>query len=701
MISYQTLLSWMRSLVVFFLLSVTFLIAKETIEVFAKHVNANGGNFVADEEVVILYNGVMIKSDYAHYDKNASLLTLKGHVEMLGMDDNRVASNKLVIDTSKKSVKFKKLFLAGEDDLWIDSSEASKRGKDYILHQSKISSCNVENPDWTIEFSRAHYHDNMKYITMKDAKLRFFDTTIFYFPYLAFPTNNKRTTGILPPRFGSPDLEGFLYEQPFFYAPTNSLDMEFNPQIRTNRGRGFHTTLRFVDSNHSNGYFRTGYFQNIDSYVNDYNINKEHWGAELFYQSTDVLDENIKPEGYDSGLYVNITHLNDREYLNLQKNSASAHLKSNLIESRVNAFMYDEKDYFGLYGRYNIDTSKRDNYRTLQEIPSLQYHKYLTELPLDGLFYLIDARWRNYIRKTGSQASQTEIDIPLTYFNSFFDNYLDISFSENLYLSNINFRTLEESSKNYQYYRNYHTIELSSDLVKKYDNSIHTIHPSLTYIRPSIEYESLSYEKLSVEQKELFTTQTKEEQLSLGLSQYLYTSNLDMNFFQKMSFTSYPNREESTGDLVHELGYRKDGLNLYSNITYAWNEKQIRSLTSSLGYNQSNYDIMLTHFYNYDFLFDNKKTSFINIGAVYRYNSTNRWFSDIDYDLEQGFNHQWKLGWAHKQKCWDAKISVGQEVIPNREDSFRNSSLYVELNFHPFGGVKQNYEQDFSTEGVK
>jgi lipopolysaccharide assembly outer membrane protein LptD (OstA) len=110
---------------------------------------------------------------------------------------------------------------------------------------------------------------------------------------------------------------------------------------------------------------------------------------------------------------------------------------------------------------------------------------------------------------------------------------------------------------------------------------------------------------------------------------------------------------------------------------------------------------MLPHFYNYDFLFDNKKTSFINVGTVHRYNNKNRWFFDIDYDLEQGFNHQWKLGWAHKQKCWDAKISVGQEVIPNREDSFKNSSFYLELNLHPFGGIKQNYEQDFSTEGVK
>ena len=692
----------MRNLLIYLILSVTLLLSKETIEVFAKHVTANNKNFIADEHVVILYDGAMIKSDHAEYDKNSSLLILEGHVEMLGIENNKVASNRLIINTSKKSVKFKKLFLAGEDDLWINSASAKKREEDYLLFDSKISSCNVNNPDWTIEFQRAHYHNNKKYITMKDAKLRFFDTTLFYFPYLAFPTNNKRTTGILPPRFGSPDLEGFLYEQPFFWSPTHNFDMELNPQIRTNRGSGLHTTLRFVDSNHSNGYFRTGYFKNIDSYVNEYGLNQEHWGAELFYQSTDILDERIKPKDYQSGVYVNATHLNDREYLNLQKNSASSLLKSNLIESRVNAFMYNEKNYFGLYGRYSIDTSKRDNHQTLQEFPSFQYHKYLTEFPIDNIFYMVDAKWRNFMRKRGSQASQTEIDIPLTYFDSFFDDYINLSFSENLYLSHINFRSLAKEADNYHYYRNYHTLVLSSDLTKGYENHTHTLHPSLTYVRPSIEKEpTVRYQDLQNEQKELFTTQTTEEQLSFGLDQYIYNGNLDMNFFQKVSYTTYPKREESTGDLKHELGYSKNNLNLYSNITYAWNEQQVRSLTSSLRYNQPNYDIMLTHFYNHDFLFDNKKTSFINIGLTQQYNDKNHWFFDIDYDIEQNFNHQWKLGWAHKKRCWDAKISVGQEIIPNHEDSFRNTSFYLELNLHPFGGIKQNYEQDFSAEGVK
>jgi hypothetical protein len=106
---------------------------------------------------------------------------------------------------------------------------------------------------------------------------------------------------------------------------------------------------------------------------------------------------------------------------------------------------------------------------------------------------------------------------------------------------------------------------------------------------------------------------------------------------------------------------------------------------------------MLTHFYNNDFIINNEKTSFINTSLVHNYNKHNQWFVNHDYDLEQNFNHQWSVGWSHRQKCWGAKLSIGQERIPNVESSFRNNMLYLELNLNPFGGIAQN--QEFSSQG--
>jgi LPS-assembly protein len=301
------------------------------------------------------------------------------------------------------------------------------------------------------------------------------------------------------------------------------MDIEFNPQVRTSRGFGLHTTVRLVDSNHSEGMFRTGYFQNYKTYSKENNLDQEHYGFEFLYSSTDMLPETEFLDNYKSGLYVNATYLNGLEYLNLQKDTAASLISSNLIESRLNAFVYDDNDYFGLYGKYYIDISKVDNRETIQELPTLQYHRFMNYLFEDKLFYTFDARVHHYTRVKGSRAFQTEFDLPITYYDSFFNDYLDFSFSEHLYLSDVFFSNLNQPSKNYRYYRNYHTLELSSDLVKAYGEDTHTLHPSLVYTKPSLEKESpIKYADLNQEQQELFVTQTQRENISIGLSQYYY-----------------------------------------------------------------------------------------------------------------------------------------------------------------------------------
>ena len=689
----------MRSSLILLFLSLS-LYSKERVEVFSKHITATTDYFTATEDVVLLYDGALLKADRATYDKNTSLLTLSGGVEMIKDEENRLFSDTLIIDTFTKDIKFSDLLLTTEDDLWIDAQEAKRESESYIIYNSKLSSCDKRDPDWTIEFAEANYRKDKKFISLSDAKLSFYNRPIFYFPYLAFPTVHERTTGLLIPQVRFSKNDGLTYQQPYFYAPTNNFDIEFNPQIRTNRGAGVHVTARFVDSNHSKGSFTTGYFKNETPYAEENNLNREHTGFEFLYESTDILPTSEFSDKYKSGLYTNVTYLNDLEYLNLQKSRASSLVASNLVESRLNTFIYDEKNYLGLYAKYYIDISKEDNKETIQELPSLQYHSFINYLISDKLFYTFDARLHHYTRVEGSRAYQTEFDLPITYYDSFFDDFLDFSFSENLYLSDVHFTNLEKASQDYRYYRNIHRTELSSDLIKQYGENTHTIHPSVVYTKPSYEREKpLAYADLNGEQQELFVTQTEKENVTIGVSQYYYNREEDRRVFHRLAFAKYPNDELSKGDINNELGYTKDALNLYSNLFYSLDKSKVRRVTTSLVYNQSNYDIIATHFYNNDFLYDNEKTSFINAELIHSYNKYNRWYASGSYDLSQKFNHQWSLGWAHKQKCWGAKLSIGQERIPNVESSFRNSMIYFELNLNPLGGIAQNIEQEFSSQG--
>jgi hypothetical protein len=240
---------------------------------------------------------------------------------------------------------------------------------------------------------------------------------------------------------------------------------------------------------------------------------------------------------------------------------------------------------------------------------------------------------------------------------------------------------------------------LSSDLVKRYSNFTHVLNPTITYIIPSHQLEEpLDYHDLAEEKRELFTTYTKEEQVSVGFKQYFF-NRLNYTFSHSLSYSHYPQRDRSQGDIINEVEYSYNSLSLFSNLKYAIEEGELRSLITSLIYNKPNYDIMLTHFYNNDLLFNNKKTNFMQSRLDYRVSSKDSYIAQFDYNLEHGYNHEWSLGWSHKQRCWSGKISIGQEIVPNRDNSFKNTSLYFELNLHPIGGIRQSFEEDFSTQG--
>ena len=689
----------MRTLLVLLFCAVS-LFAKDSIEVFASKLSSNKGFFEASGDVVLLYDGALIKANKATYDKNSSELVFSGGVEMIRKDETKVASETLYINTATKSVDFKELLLTTEAELWISAKKAEKVNENYKIYNSVLSSCNRRNPDWTLAFAEANYLKDKNFISLSEVKLSFYEVPVFYFPYLAFSTVEERTSGLLLPQLKLSDSEGLVYVQPIYYAPLNNIDIELTPQIRSNRGFGGHATLRFVDSNHSEGLLRAGYFKNNNDYTKENNLDAEHYGFEFLYSSNNILPKSMVKKRYKSGLYVNATYLNGLEYLNLQKDSASSLISSNLIESRLNAFLYDDNDYLGLYGKYYIDISKKDNRETIQELPTLHYHRFMDYLFQDKLFYTFDARVHYYTRVKGSRAYQAEFDLPITYYDSFFNNYLDVTLSENLYFSDVFFSNLNHSSEDYRYYRNYHRLELSSDLIKSYGKDRHTLQPSIVYTKPSFERENpVKYSNLNEEQKALFVTQTERENISLGLSQYYYNEKLDVSLFHRLSFVQFPKDIEHKGDINNEFGYTADSLSIYSNLFYSLDSESLRSLTSSISYNQNNYDIMLTHFYNNDFLLNNQKTSFINIGFNHRYNKHNLWFAQGDYDLAQRFNHQWNIGWEHRQKCWSAKLSIGQEQIPNVASSFQNNMLYFELNLHPLGGITQSVEQEFSSKG--
>lgn len=682
---------------VFFLLlgvSIQTLFAETTsekIEVLAKELKSTKTTISAKEGVVVYFKDSVMKANQATYDRKKSLLTLSGDVEILGYDGTKQKSQHLQINTKNDQVVFEKLFLVHKNDVWLLSESAEKKEGNYTLGSSMISSCDIDDPLWRIRFERSDYNSEAKYMKIYDAKVYLKETPIFYFPFLAFSTQKERSSGLLFPTFGYSEDEGMIYEQPIFWNISPSMDMELNPQIRTDRSLGLYGTFRFVDSAYSSGKVRAGYFKDTVEYQQrENNIDREHYGFEFYYDASRFFSKSFGQDVKD-GLYIHTTLLNDIDYINLQKTELTQFGRNPLQESKLNYFIHDEDYYAGVNTKYFIDTRKEDNDDTLQALPSIHLHKYLDYLFLDNLTYSVGMQLNHLYRKEGVTLKQAELKVPLEYSLSLFDAYLNFSIGEEFYYSKFFFGNGSFDVDQFEYYSNIHRVKLFSDLTKKYDSFVHVLQPSIEYIKPGNEQQyPVDFNQLNEAQKELFAVGLPEEHYALGISHYIYDEAMKLKFFQRISQRYYLNREYKFADLNNEMKYHWKDWQFYNDLVYSYEFSKIRESSSRISLNDKDYGFTLEHSFKRELPDDTTlfvPANDVSFSFYYQINPKVKVDGSLTYDVKEVSSRQWRLGGSYTLDCWSMNLALSQDTIPLPTGSRDDTTLFLQFNFIPFGSI--------------
>jgi len=663
---------------------------KNKIEVTANHLDTTETTVKATDGVVVYYQDSVIKASSAFYDKKTKLLVLDGNVEMIGYQGTKEHMKHLEMQTESNEVTFEELFFVSKNDVWLFSDTAKRHEGNYTFGRSMLSSCDVNDPLWMMVFDHSLYDSEEKYMKVYDAKIYFWDIPMLYTPYMAFSTHKERSSGLLFPLFGYSAKEGFVYEQPVFWAISPSMDIEFNPQIRTNRSIGLYATLRFVDSDHSSGMLRAGYFEDKASYIEE-NIlpNSSHYGLEFNYESSKIFSDKL-PQGFTDGLYINTTFLNDIDYLNLQKTHLAHFGLSPLQESRLNYFLYNDDYYAGVNAKYFIDTRKDNNDDTLQILPSVQLHKYLDHFLWNSFTYSVDFQMQNFDRKEGSTLKQAEMKIPLEFTTSFFDEFLNISLAEDIYYSKFFFGNDNYVYDDFQYYSNIHKVKLFTDLTKNYDNFTHVLQPSLRYIKPGYESENpVEFDKLTEDQKELFSVGLPEEHYAFSVSHYFYDKNMKLKFYQRLSQKYYVDRAYKFADISNEMQYNWEKWQFYNDVVYAPEFNKVRTSSSRISLYEKEYHVTLGHTYK-QVLSDQPNVlpaNDVSLNFGYTYSEKITLNGGLTYNIDESTSKQWRFGGGYKQDCWSMAASIRQDITPRPTGYTTDNTFYVQFNFIPFGSI--------------
>jgi LPS-assembly protein len=677
------------------LFTFTLLYSSSRIEINAQDINSSHQKLEASTDVVAFVNESMIKAIHATYDKNSTEMLLRGDVDVVEYEGKNIVADEIYINSTAKSSYYQTPFIVTQEDFWLYSDKIQRKENHYTFGKSILSSCNIKNPDWIMGVERSKYDANSSKMRLYHAKVYVGDVPILYFPYLSFSTKQERSSGLLFPLLSYNQNDGFIYEQPLYIAPFANWDLELNPQLRSKRSKGIYGTLRFKDTANSYGSLRLGYFEDQATYIQSNNLkNDTHYGLQFLYDSSDLLG-SLKPKGFKDGLYTNITLLNDIDYLNLQKEQMISLLGANsyIRESRINYFLHNDHYYFGLYGKYFIDTRKSNNNDTIQELPTLHLHKSTASL-YSNLLYSLDLKSYNYYRKEGVRAKKVDFFLPLSYTKTFLNHYLTVEISQNIYASKVYFTSSDDDRlDDYKYLSTYTQVELSSELTQVYKDYIHTVRPFVQYLKPTKSDESsVEYENLVDEAKELFSIEEIESSVVLGLSHYLYQKSGRLRFYHRLLYYYYLDRQEKLGDIRNEIGYNGDTFTIYNNLIYSQERKKIKSSLTSVGFRQGDLYIGGSYYYSDNFLLT--KTKSFGVNFRYRFNERLDILGGMSYDLEKNYKTQWQLGFKYDRDCWSLSVLVKEDIQPilttAGADAQENMSFTFEFNIVPFGGVGSN-----------
>ena len=671
-----------------FFIFTTVIFASDKVEIYANSLTSQDNIVKVRGGVTVVYKDYFLTAKEATYNKDTGDLELVDNIRVSFKENYRILGNYAKLNIQRKEKLFKPFYmLEKSSNVWMSGVEGSAKDKDITIQSGVISGCNQLNPLWKMEFSSSYYNADSKWIDLYNTTLYIYDIPVFYAPYFGYSLDTQRRTGLLVPTLGVSDKEGFYYQQPIYIAPQDSWDLELNPQIRSSRGYGLYSNLRFVDTQTSGGTFKAGYFKEYNNYAIEENlINSAHYGLNFRYKNSNFLNRWINPNlEAQTGLYMDINYMNDVDYINLETNDNIETNTATKILSRINLFYNIDTNYIATYFKYYQDLTKQSNADTLQKVPTFHYHYYLDTFLEEHLLYNIDIKSTNIERVINKKVIQTDANIPITVKTSLFDELVNISYKSSFYGQHSRFSGVEESTtdkfneyNNGYFIRNYHTFFISTELTKAFDEFIHVLSFSSKYVLGGSEKRTGYYldqqdfcsnpDNINAKECEFYNITDIDEVLEFDFRQYLYNlSGEEIIYHRLAQRISYIKNKQQYGELENELKYKiSDFVTIYNDMFYNFDENRFSKVFNQFNLNLYDLTFGFSHLYKDNFIKnDNERyTSYLISTAKYIYNEHYSYNFRYDYDLEMDIKKSTELGFLYEKRCWNFGLKYVEHNRP-------------------------------------
>ena len=345
---------------------------------------------------------------------------------------------------------------------------------------------------------------------------------------------------------------------------------------------------------------------------------------------------------------------------------------------------------------------------------------------LENLIYSIDAKAQNFTRKEGLNAKIYDITVPLSYSMNILDDYMYVGVDNRTILSRYEYSNNSNNNLKYEngaLLQNITSFKVGADLIKPYEDYIHTVSLSASYDIPENIKEDGDLYGINVDKYvpsknrgskseflSVFPTYQDSKTINLKLNHSLYDKeNLKQFINHKMSQSiMYDSMDEpKLQDFDNYVKINHDFGSISGRVTYNMEDDKIveKSIDNSFTYE----NFTFTAGYHNTVSTDNDNNKEFNTRTdleSYRLSTSYKLAKDYsakfytNYDLEKKLRNRQGIGLNIDDSCWNLDLLLEKEITPRsstiNSNSHEQTIVYAVLMLKPIGGIRQKYKVEDS-----
>jgi LPS-assembly protein len=283
-----------------------------------------------------------------------------------------------------------------------DAARVTADGEGVLkLHDIRYTTCMDDDPDWELRARRLELDAKAAKGEARKVVLDFKGVPVAYFPYLSFPLNRDRRSGLLLPEFSSSDRTGTTVSIPWYWNIAPNYDWTITPRWMSDRGLQWNNEFRYL-TRESGGTIDFEYLPDDDQYDDDRRYTRwQHL-------------QRLSP-GWDFS--ADIAEASDRQYFEDLGSGTAVTSQTHLLRNLEFSYVGDNWRFVGRGRNYQtIDSGIRDDDKPYERLPQLVLNGIWDETP-SGLNFGLYTELVNFLRDDGVEGVrlnvQPDVSLPV------------------------------------------------------------------------------------------------------------------------------------------------------------------------------------------------------------------------------------------------------------------------------------------------